>query len=272
MQRNYTFPGCEGQDVEVNIYADADEVELLLNGRSLGRKPCTEAQEYLAVFRFAYEPGTLEAVSYKNGTETGRDTLATASKTAALRLTADRPAIAADGKDLCFVQIQCVDAAGNPVLADRREIKVELLGGGTLAALGTADPKPDRLLPFAGPVCPLYDGAAMAIIRSEGGAKGALLRVTLGELVAELGIGFTPVAAQSLPVHEAAPSAADLPLGTLLENEKARAVLAKVLGPMLESPMLAQMKSMSLKKLLSMGGQALPPEVLHALDAACAKE
>lgn len=129
MQRNYTFPGCEGQDVEVNIYADADEVELLLNGRSLGRKPCTEAQEYLAVFRFAYEPGTLEAVSYKNGVETGRDTLATASKTAALRLTADRPAIAADGKDLCFVQIQCVDAAGNPVLADQREIKVELLGG-----------------------------------------------------------------------------------------------------------------------------------------------
>ena len=99
----------------------------------------------------------------------------------------------------------------------------------------------------------------MAIIRSEGGAKGALLRVTLGELVAELGTGFTPVAAQSLPVHEAAPSAADLPLGTLLENEKARAVLAKVLGPMLESPMLAQMKSMSLKKLLSMGGQTLPP-------------
>ena len=95
-------------------------------------------------------------------------------------------------------------------------------------------------------------------------ALGALLRVTLGELVAELGIGFTPVAAQSLPVHEAAPSAADLPLGTLLENEKARAVLAKVLGPMLESPMLAQMKSMSLKKLLSMGGQALPPEVLQA--------
>lgn len=272
VQRNYTFPGCEGQDVEVNIYADADEVELLLNGRSLGRKPCTEAQEYLAVFRFAYEPGTLEAVSYKNGVETGRDTLATASETAALRLTADSPAIAADGKDLCFVQIQCVDAAGNPVLADQREIKVELLGGGTLAALGTADPKPDRLLPFAGPVCPLYDGAAMAIIRSEGGAKGALLRVTLGDLVAELGIGFTPVAAQSLPVHEAAPSAADLPLGTLLENEKARAVLAKVLGPMLESPMLAQMKSMSLKKLLSMGGQTLPPEVLHALDAACAKE
>lgn len=75
--------------MEVNIYADADEVELLLNGRSLGRKPCTEAQEYLAVFRFAYEPGTLEAVSYKNGVETGRDTLATASKTAALRLTAD---------------------------------------------------------------------------------------------------------------------------------------------------------------------------------------
>ena len=73
-------------------------------------------------------------------------------------------------------------------------------------------------------------------------------------------------------MHEAAPSAADLPLGTLLENEKARAVLAKVLGPMLESPMLAQMKSMSLKKLLSMGGQALPSEVLHALDAACAGE
>ena len=58
----------------------------------------------------------------------------------------------------------------------------------------------------------------------------------------------------------------------LFRSGLSRAVLAKVLGPMLESPMLAQMKSMSLKKLLSMGGQALPPEVLYALDAACAGE
>lgn len=70
----------------------------------------------------------------------------------------------------------------------------------------------------------------------------------------------------------AAPAPADLPLGELLHNPTARAVLAQVLGPMLDSPMIAQMHGMSLKKLLSMGGQALPPEVLAGWTKPAAAE
>ena len=147
---------------------------------------------------------------------------------------------------------------------------VSLLGGGKLTALGTADPKPDRLLPFAGPACPLYEGRALAVVRSGAGAKGGLLTAALGSIKAELGIGFAPLETEvEPPVHECRPGAADLPLGELLDNPTARAVLAQVLGPMLDSPMIAQMHGMSLKKLLSMGGQALPPEVLARLDEAC---
>lgn len=272
VERSYTYPGCEGRDVEVNVYADADEVELLVNGRSLGRKPCTAAEEYIAVFRFAYEPGRLEAVSYRNGEETGRDMLATAGPVAALRLTADRPAVRADGDDLCFVLIQAVDAGGNLVYGAKDEVAVQLLGGGKLIALGSADPKPDRLLPFAGSTCPLYGGEALAVVRSEAGAKGALLTAELGGIKAELGIGFTPVEKEAQPlIHEARPGAVDLPLGDLLSNEKAHEILAQVMGPLLENPMIAQMKSMSLKKLLSMGGQTLPAAVIKALDEACGR-
>jgi len=270
VQRSYTWPGDEGKEIEVNIYADADEVELFCNGKSMGKQPCTVEQEYIAVFRFPYQPGTLEAVSYKDGRETGRDTLTTAGPVAALRLTPDRPAIRADGDDLCFVLIEAVDEAGNPVPCAQGEVTVSLLGGGKLTALGTADPKPDRLLPFAGPACPLYEGRALAVVRSGAGAKGGLLTAALGSIKAELGIGFAPVETEvEPPVHECRPGAADLPLGELLHNPTARAVLAQVLGPMLDSPMIAQMHGMSLKKLLSMGGQALPPEVLARLDEAC---
>lgn len=62
------------------------------------------------------------------------------------------------------------------------------------------------------------------------------------------------------------PGVLDLPLGELLENEKAVSVLRKILGPMLDSPMLNSMKGLSLKKLTSMGGQTIPLEVVKELE------
>ena len=269
VERSYTWPGCEGQEVEVNIYANADTVELLLNGRSLGSRPCTAEQEYIAVFRFAYEPGTLTAISFRDGREVGRDVLCTAGPVAALKLTADRPVLTADGKDLCFVLLQAVDATGNPVPCAEGTVHL-CLNGGTLAALGNADPKPDRLLPFAGDFCPLYHGEAMAVVRSTPGAEHVLLTATLGNSMAELSIACTPATPDTnAPVHEVYPSALDFSLGELLQNEAARAVLEPVLGPVLQSPMLAQLNGMSLKTMLAMGGQSLPAPLLNALNLAC---
>ena len=61
-------------------YADAEEVELFLNGHSLGKKPAGEQNEFTATYELVYEPGELIAVSYEAGIETGRYSLNTASE------------------------------------------------------------------------------------------------------------------------------------------------------------------------------------------------
>ena len=115
VERNYTFDGQEGQMVEVHIYANADEVELLQNGVSVGVLPCGEGERYQAVFSVPYQPGTLEAVAWKDGIELGRDRLCTSGRLAGLALQADRTEINDSGNDLCFLHIQAVDQDGAPV-------------------------------------------------------------------------------------------------------------------------------------------------------------
>ena len=75
---SWTWPGYEGKPAVVDIYADAEEVELFLNGRSLGKKPAGEQHEFTATYEISYEPGELTAVSYEEGRETGRFSLTTA--------------------------------------------------------------------------------------------------------------------------------------------------------------------------------------------------
>ena len=266
VEKNYTYPGQDGAAFEAHIYADAEEVELLQNGKSLGKRPC---EKYEAVFVAAYIPGELTAVAYKDGKETGRDSIVTAGPAVKPELKADRPVIVSDGKDLCFVTIQAVDANGNPVYSASGEITVDVQGG-TLLALGSADTKPDRIYPFTESTCPLQNGRALAVIRSIPGGRGCLVHATLNGETSSIPLGFTAVAeAKSEYVGEPASGGAlDATLGTLMANEKALAVLRTILGPMLDNPMIASMKGMRLRKLLSMGGQSLPEPVVEALNHA----
>ena len=87
---SWTFPGEEGKPTRVDVYAVDDEVELFVNGVPLGRKPAGAAVQNKATFEVTYRPGTIEAVGYAGGEETGRTRLVTASSPAALRLTPDR--------------------------------------------------------------------------------------------------------------------------------------------------------------------------------------
>lgn len=272
VEENYTFPGAEGQSMEAHIYADADEVELLQNGVSLGRRPCGKGQEYKAVFSIAYRPGVLEAVGYRNGTETGRDRLTTAGCAVQLELSADRGAILADGRDLCFVDIQAVDSAGSPVLGEVGPVMVSV-DGGELLALASADPRPDSPYPFEPPLRPLYQGRALAVVRGRPGEHRCTVRATLPEgPSAEASIELLPAPAEEGRYVEEPRRGGpeERTLGELMDDPRTLAVLKAALGPVLDSPMLADMKGLSLKKLLSMGGQPLPPELIDALDAAWA--
>jgi beta-galactosidase len=174
--------------MEAHVYAAADEVELFQNGKSLGRK---KLEEYKAVFEIKYEPGTLSVTAIEDGRETGRDALKTSGQTVRLALSADRIAIQADGTDLCFISICALDENEEIVFCETGEVSVSVQGGSELLAVGSADPKPDRLKPFKETICPLYHGMALAVIQSAEGANGCTVSAAMrNDISASLAITF----------------------------------------------------------------------------------
>ncbi len=158
----WTYPGFEGKSIVVEVYSPGDEVELILNGISLGKKPAGEKTGFIATFETEYAPGTLEAVSYENGIETGRHQLTTASAAASIALEAEE----AEG-DIRYINITLRDEKGLVYDAGDCEISVSL-SSGKLLGLGSGDPKP--LHCYTEEVCRLFRGRALAIISPDGPA------------------------------------------------------------------------------------------------------
>lgn len=159
-------PGC---DVKVETYSSADEVELFLNGVSMGRRPAGKGHHNKACFLMKYEPGTLEAVSYRDGKEISRDCVKSAGKPAGLKIQPDERALCqnvlkADGQSLCFAVVEVVDREGNPVPYAEVEVSAEVEGEAHLAAFGTGRPATEENY-TAGKVVS-YHGKMLAIVRS----------------------------------------------------------------------------------------------------------
>lgn len=139
---SWTWPGQEGRRQEVVVYSEFPEAELFLNGKSLGRKPVGEDNEYKATYQVPYAPGRLLAVGYRDGREAGRWELRTAGQPAAAVVTADRSQLTANGEDLVYLAVELHDADGTPIYArnDDRQVRVRVRGAGTLAGIGNGNP------------------------------------------------------------------------------------------------------------------------------------
>ncbi len=179
---DWTYPGQEGKPTRVEVYSADEEVELLVNGASAGRKPAGAASQNKAVFDVVYEPGEIVAVGYAQGRETVRTTLRTASEPVALRLTPDRPAIGAAPGDLAYITVDIVDREGLVVKAAKHEVAVEVTGAGELIALGSADPATEASC--TGMRCTPFEGRALAIVRSTGTTGDICVKATTYGLAA----------------------------------------------------------------------------------------
>lgn len=121
-----------GDTVDVwAYYGQAEDVELSLNGRSLGRRSKTDSTLHVS-WRISYQPGVLTAVSRKHDQEVLRREVRTAGKAVAIRLSADRSILKADGRDLSFVKAELVDARGTVVPDGDRMIRFSVQGAGRL--------------------------------------------------------------------------------------------------------------------------------------------
>jgi beta-galactosidase len=166
---SWTWPGSEGAPVTVEVYSDAEEVELLVNGRSLGRKAAGDSHRFRAEFETAYQPGELTAIAYARGTETGRHHLRSAAGPVRLRAEADRQVITADGTGLAFVTLTLTDTAGTCYTNADRPVRVEVSGEGVLLGFGSASPATEER--FDTTERRTHDGRALAVLRPIGPGK-----------------------------------------------------------------------------------------------------
>ena len=136
---NHWSWNCEnGTAVSVDVYSRAEEVELLLNGKSLGKKPAGAECHFKAEFEVTYEAGTLTAISYQDGQEVSRDEVKTVGEPVGLKITMEKNQIAADGESLAYGIVEIVDAEGNWVpTAEDTLAKVSVEGAASLAGFGT---------------------------------------------------------------------------------------------------------------------------------------
>ena len=135
---HWNWPGREGQEMDVKCFSNCGEVELFLNGLSLGRKTM-EKNGHLE-WKAKYEPGTLLARGYNDGREIARDQVDTTGEPAAIQLVPDRAAIKADSEDVSVITIQVNDAKGRMVPVAGNEITFAIQGPGKIIGVGNGDP------------------------------------------------------------------------------------------------------------------------------------
>ena len=161
---SWTWPGYEGRPAIVDVYSSADTVELLLNGKSLGKKRAGKAVGFVTTFKTSYEAGELVAISYVGGKKTGTHTLRTAGDEVMLKATVEGEVLEANASDLSFITIDLVDKDGTPNPFVSREVKVTVSGEGELLGFGSADPR--AVGSYDSDTWTTYDGQVMAVIRS----------------------------------------------------------------------------------------------------------
>ena len=170
-----------GSRLTLFTFTNADEVELRLNGKSLGRRrndiSNPRARNSIIWDNIAYSPGKLEALAYKDGIDepVARHKIETAGKVVALKAEPDNPGWSADGTDLQHVRIMAVDSHARNVPGINTPLTFEVSGPAVIAGVINGDMSSDELM--TGNRRSLYDGRACVILRSTAEAGDVVLKV-----------------------------------------------------------------------------------------------
>lgn len=166
---SWSWHGCEGSPAVVEVYACADSVKLLLDGKSLGRK---RIKDGVAIFKTKYAPGELTAVAYdRNGQEAGRESLYSSVGRVKLSLRPEETSIRVG--EVAYVPVTLTGANGMRECACDRRLTATVEGG-ELVGFGSADPRTEER--FDAGECVTYYGRAMAVVR---GTKAGSMVLTV---------------------------------------------------------------------------------------------
>jgi beta-galactosidase len=135
---HWDWAGREGEPISVWVHSNLDSVELFLNGQSQGSKnvePLTHLE-----WKVKYEPGVLEARGTKNGKVVLVEKRETTGDPVAIRLTADRTELNADGEDVSVLKVEVLDKEGRAIPTAHNMISFKVSGEGALIGVGNGDP------------------------------------------------------------------------------------------------------------------------------------
>jgi beta-galactosidase len=153
----------QGDTIDVKVYSTYPEVELFLNGESLGSR-IKQGDDLHLMWQVAWQPGVLRAVSKKEGVQKMVREIATAGEPAKIRLTADRTEIRAGGDDLSFVTVDIIDQNGTLVPNACNDVVFEIAGDASIAGVDNGNPVSHE--PFQSDSRKAFHGKCLAVIRS----------------------------------------------------------------------------------------------------------
>lgn len=158
---SWAWDGCNGETAKVEVYARAAQVELFINGKSVGKKKVKKCR---ANFNTTYQNGEITAVSYdENGKEINRYSLCTAGKETVLQVRPEEKTVKPEG--LAFIQLQYTDSKGIWKPMEKHSIKV-MVENGVLKGLGS--PAPYVKGNYTDHTVATYYGEAMAVVQADG--------------------------------------------------------------------------------------------------------
>jgi beta-galactosidase len=159
---HWNFEGREGEEIPVWVYSNLDEVELFVNGQSQGSQKVPHLGHLQ--WKVKYLPGSIEARGSKDGKTVLTEKRGTTGPAVAIRLTADRMEINADGEDIALLKVEALDKDGRPVPTAGNMIGFNISGEGKLIGVGNGDPNCQES--DKEPKRSLFSGLAQVIVQS----------------------------------------------------------------------------------------------------------
>ncbi|MBD3750748.1 MAG: glycosyl hydrolase 53 family protein [Sphingobacteriales bacterium] len=163
---HWNWPGKEGQPIEVWVNSNADNVELFLNGKSLGKKEMPRNSHLN--WRVNYEPGTLSAIAYKKGRKLEAKVETTGAPVEVV-VTPYKTTMLADGKDVSILNISAIDKEGREVPTANNLITFKVSGDAKIIGVGNGDPsahEPDQFKDGEVWQRHLFNGKAQVILQA----------------------------------------------------------------------------------------------------------
>lgn len=169
---HWNFPNRIGKLTPVFVYSTGDEVELFLNGKSLGKKKKGRYEYRFKWENIKYVPGQLKAVAYKKGVAWAEKSIKTTGAAMSLSAEVDKARINSEKEELAFVTVKVADYEGLVVPIADNLIKCRLEGEGRIVA--TDNGNPTCLVPFYSAERKAFNGYMLAVVKANKGKKGKL--------------------------------------------------------------------------------------------------